>query len=542
MKQDEKGIALVITLFLMATLSALAVSMMFLAQTETASSRNYRTMSQARYAAEAGVHEMANYLMYTWVAPVAPYTNYDATRVPVTCTGGCSNLVGASGTCNGSTIANAVNSGCIVIGYSAATSNNPAGTINSGASGTLATNSSGTTSNGAMGTVTYNAAAVLMSIRQINVYGGQPASIATWQIISDGTVPPSTAAIVEVSSSLEQELGQAQAYAVFASSGTCGSITIAGAAVTDSYNSVTMVGSPPLTGSPLGAAGSVGGVGTNGNLNVSGSVTINGTLSTPRTGGGTCSNSSPDAITGSGNKWSYSGTNKLSQSVNYPTPTIPGSIPTTNITIQASDGSAVCQSKLVAALASGWTCTVSNIPVANTLTLTPTSTSISSMALGNVSVGSNTNLVIAAPVGAVGTTIETLNVNSFAIGSNATMSMATGTNVVMNIAGQHLTGTTLPLDLSGGGNVNTTYDPSRLQIIYPGTGQLKLVGNNSIAATVYAPNALVTTVGTGNMYGAVLGGTFQDLGGAQIHFDSALTKKFSTLGDYMLTSFSWKKY
>ena len=51
MKHDEQGIALVIVIFLMGTLSALAVSMMFLAQTETASSRNYRTMSQARYAA-----------------------------------------------------------------------------------------------------------------------------------------------------------------------------------------------------------------------------------------------------------------------------------------------------------------------------------------------------------------------------------------------------------------------------------------------------------------------------------------------------------
>ena len=91
MRQNERGIALVITLFLMATLSALAVSMMFLAQTETAASRNYRTMSQARYAAEAGVHSMANYLMsptlYGAVAPTTvPAASYDATKVPVTCT------------------------------------------------------------------------------------------------------------------------------------------------------------------------------------------------------------------------------------------------------------------------------------------------------------------------------------------------------------------------------------------------------------------------------------------------------------------------
>jgi Tfp pilus assembly protein PilX len=541
MKQDERGIALVITLFLMATLSALAVSMMFLAQTETASSRNYRTMSQARYAAEAGVHEMANYLMYPPLATVVswsayPFTGLDPSRVPVTCTSGCT-TPGASGTCDGSTVAKALASGCIVIGYSAATSNNPAGTFNSAASGTLAANSTGTTSNAAMGTVTYSAAAILMSIQQINVYGGQPASIATWQIISDGTVPPSTAAIVEVSSSIEQEQGQAQAYAVYASSPTCGAITIGGNASTDSYNSVTMATTPPPTGvSALGAAGALGGVGTNGNLNVSGSVSIGGTLSTPRTGAGACSNSSPDAITGSGS-WTYGGTNKLSQGVVYDTPLIPPGIPTTNITIQASDGTPGCQAKLAAASITTWSCVVS---LSNTLTLTPTSTTVNTLTLGNVTIGSNTNLVINHL--SAGSAIETLDVNSFSIGSNSTMTMTPGTNVVMNIAGQSLSGGTLPLDLTGGGTVNLTYDPSRLQIIYAGSGEIDLVGNNTVAATVYAPNAFTKTTGHGDWYGSILGSTFKDTGGAHIHFDTSLTKKFTTLGDYMLTSFSWKKY
>ena len=527
MKQDEKGIALVITLFLMATLSALAVSMMFLAQTETAASRNYRTMSQARYAAEAGVHEMANYLMsgtYAAVTPASPFTGYDPTRVPVTCTSGCTNTVGASGTCDGSTITKAISTGCIVIGYSAATSNNPAGTINSGASGTLAVNASGTTSNAAMGTVTYGAAAILMSIRQIPVYGGTPAVIQTWQIISDGTVPPSTAAIVEVSSSLEQEIGQAHAYAVFATNPTCGAMTIAGNATTDSFNSATMITTPPTT------TLSGGGIGTNGNLNVSGSVTINGTLSTPRTGAGACSNSSPDAITGTGT-WTYQGTDHLSQSMNYQPPLIPSGIPSgasSNVTLQSSDGTALCQSKLVG---TGWACAIAG----NAMTLTP-ATPGTPLTLGNVTIGSNTALTIA------GGGTQTLNVNSFALGSNATMTMSTGTNVVMNVAGQDLTGSQLPLNFSGGGTVNLTYDPRRLEVVYAGTGQIDVVGNNDVAATIYAPAAFIMTVGHGNVYGSILGSSFQDLGGAHIHFDSNLTKSFSTLGNYMLTSFSWKKY
>src|SRR3954466_5327120 len=124
MRRNEKGIALIITMFLMATLSALAVSMMFLAQTETASSRNYRTMSQARYAAEAGVHEMANYLQNTGFVPSA---NVDVTKSPVRCTGG---SCAQTGTCSSyATVALAVANGCVVLGYSSATTNNPTATV-----------------------------------------------------------------------------------------------------------------------------------------------------------------------------------------------------------------------------------------------------------------------------------------------------------------------------------------------------------------------------------------------------------------------------
>ena len=56
-RHNERGIALVLALFLMSALSVLAASLMFLSQTETYASMNYRMMSQARYAAEAGVQK-----------------------------------------------------------------------------------------------------------------------------------------------------------------------------------------------------------------------------------------------------------------------------------------------------------------------------------------------------------------------------------------------------------------------------------------------------------------------------------------------------
>ena len=59
----ERGIAIVLALFLMSAMSVLAASLMFLSQTETYASMNYRIMSQTRYAGEAGVQKAASFLL-----------------------------------------------------------------------------------------------------------------------------------------------------------------------------------------------------------------------------------------------------------------------------------------------------------------------------------------------------------------------------------------------------------------------------------------------------------------------------------------------
>ena len=51
-RHPERGIALILTLFLVSALSVLAAALMFLSQTETYASMNYQMMSQSRYAAE----------------------------------------------------------------------------------------------------------------------------------------------------------------------------------------------------------------------------------------------------------------------------------------------------------------------------------------------------------------------------------------------------------------------------------------------------------------------------------------------------------
>ena len=70
--------------------------MMFLSQTETYSSMNYRLMSQARYGAESGIQKAANHLLYTYVAPATagadPIANYNFNVSPVRCTNGCPSI------------------------------------------------------------------------------------------------------------------------------------------------------------------------------------------------------------------------------------------------------------------------------------------------------------------------------------------------------------------------------------------------------------------------------------------------------------------
>src|SRR5260370_39490659 len=91
-RSNEKGAALLITLILVLVLSVMTASMMFLAQSETWSSLNYRLMTQGRYGAEAGLHAASNYLInpstgYPGIGASDPIGAYTITRSPVTYVG-----------------------------------------------------------------------------------------------------------------------------------------------------------------------------------------------------------------------------------------------------------------------------------------------------------------------------------------------------------------------------------------------------------------------------------------------------------------------
>src|ERR1019366_5094542 len=101
-RAHQKGIALILTLILLFVLSVMGVSLMFISQTETWSSLNYRLMSQSRDGAEAGVNSAANFIVSpaTYTEPGGtgdPTTAYVTTVSPVTYCGNPVTLTTISG-------------------------------------------------------------------------------------------------------------------------------------------------------------------------------------------------------------------------------------------------------------------------------------------------------------------------------------------------------------------------------------------------------------------------------------------------------------
>src|SRR5262245_3505301 len=266
-RSSEKGIALVIALFMVLIMSTLATSLMFVSQTETWSSQNYKLMSQARYGAESGVHKIANFLIYpaSYVPPgtnpADPLAAYDATVSPVTFGGN-----------------------PVVLSSVVASSNYPVQAVKdafaAAAVGQL---------NVENGVVNYAVNARLLAMRQItSAYTGTPVTLMTWEITSNGSMTGTRRAETEVSAILERPTLPAYSYAAFATSDECGALNFFGGATTDSYDSKYY---DPMSGPPTPPTDNWGGnVGTNGNLDESGNPTqVYGSLSSPRSGVGACS-------------------------------------------------------------------------------------------------------------------------------------------------------------------------------------------------------------------------------------------------------------
>jgi Tfp pilus assembly protein PilX len=513
-RNNEKGSALIFALILLLVLSAMAGSLMFLSNSETYSSMNYRMMTETRYGAEAGVNAAANFLMSAnYVPPAAPaggnFNGYATNVYPVQAGGANVTLTTIPGQQS-----NYPDQTMVTAFQNALNANQP---LQRGGQ------------NGA-NTVTYSATAQLMSMVSIIPFGTtQPVTIQTWQITGHGDIANVQNGETEVVTTLERYISPAFSYAAFAAGGGCGQISFTGNGTTNGYDSggLPVVGGAvqaPGAGNMLGYGGNVG---TNGNQSDSGgNVTINGTLSTPNSGFGVCSAGNMTALTGGNLNQITGGLIQMPDPVTFPNPNMtpppPGS---PNISSTATLGPisdpANCNS--VTSI-----CNYGDINLSgnNTVTLVPGTYNINTL-----SISGNASIVIAPyPPGSP---------NAGQYGP-----------IVLNVSNQNNANT--PITITGNAIDNPTYDPSMLQILccyqppppapLPPQPTIKIAGNGASAAVVYAPNSTVDLKGNGTFYGSIIANQLLDVGNGAVYYDMKLKKKLFTVGNYVLNAFTWNKY
>jgi len=463
-------------------MSLVGASLTFVSRNETLSSMNYQTTTQTRYAAESGVAAATNYLLNTYVQPTTggadPIAAYDMTVSPVRW-----------------------NNAPVVLSSDPAAANYPI----AGTKTDFATFSAGTLTVGS-GTTAYTASATLLTMKVLtDALTGGEFTLQTWRITGAGAIDGAGAAAVQVSAVLETTDKPVFQYAAFATNDGCDSIRFVGGAFTDSYDS-------SIANSWMAPAPSGGDIGTNGNFN--GGGLINGSLSTPRTGVGTCASSGVTATSSTAHI--TGGLTPLSQAVTYSSPPAPNPLPpTTDSDIQKNAG---CPAGVLY-------CTAN--PGEGVTIVPPTASSI--VTLGNVKATGGAIMHLSAGIYVV---------NSINLGGGSTIVIDSGP-VIFKVAG---VGETVPIDLSGGGVTNTSMDPSKMQIYYGGTGTMKLTGSAALSATVVAPNAAAELNGTGDLYGAIITATVTGGGNAAIHYDRNLLKLSLTQGNPVLQQFSWNSY
>jgi Tfp pilus assembly protein PilX len=501
-RSNQKGAALLITLILVLVLSVMTASMMFLAQSETWSSLNYRLMTQGRYGAEAGLHAAANYLInpstgYPGIGTSDPISAYTITGSPVTY--------------NGSPV--------VLSSLSGVTANYPVSSVKTN----FASASTGSLTAGTS-TVKYTASAQLLSMKPLISCGSTlPLTAQLWKLTSHGDISGIRNAEVEVSTLLESHIVPCYNYAAYATSSGCGAINWSGGGPIDSYDSSTASGGTVTTQAYDGS------IGSNGNINTATHTVITGTFSSPETGVGACS--SGDALTGPGtvNDCITSPTScgttpmiQLPQSVrfqnpvtSYPTGVVESSLPTTSGTLTPGNtpgcaGSVGCYGDL-----------------SNSITLMPyvngTSCSAATYFINTITMNGGQSLTVApCPVG-------TTNAGSYQ-------------PIVLNIPDVNNSGA--PLTIGGGSVANASMNPAFLQIQYAGTGTINIHGGSTAAALLFAPNAPVTLNGANSdWYGSLIASTLTLNGnGASVHYDRRLATTVATLGNWTMDTFTWSKY
>jgi Tfp pilus assembly protein PilX len=549
-ESSQSGVALILALIILFVLSALAAGIMSATQTEIWSTANYRTNTQARYIAEAGVQQTVNYLIdkssavQTQVALIPTDTTHCiATTVPVTCnskmvfvqsssTDPVNNIVAPDPVThitpsNASTYFTA---GTGITDFQSRVGDKATTPVNSSSFGSINSGAGGH----------YSVVAQLLSVRP-DLGSGLAQS---WKVISVGSVPTvagiSKVQVVETIEILTQTVttgGPPVTLSVNggvqAGSSACGAISLSGGSTLKSYDSSKIATRTLPSSGALNSYGNT--IITQGSVNFSNGV-IYGNLETTRTGdtyGTGCGDTpaSSSAVNVSGNP--------PSQSVGG----VPGIIASGSGWGTPPGGGVYSITTVTGAATSIFGMTTPTVSLANLNTGTCTDPqsgwSGTSRCNGGSDQGGTTNQITMAPnpgsnygnatiAGSITLTLTqsgVYNFNSLNVTAGGSIVVAPGISVAINITGKQANGTTdlaNPLTFDGAGKMTLADDPSKVIFQYAGSGAITYSGSGQMIGVIDAPNANYTFSGAGVVYGAILTKTASFSGSGTVEFDQHL--------------------
>lgn len=540
-RKSEAGVAMLMALLALMILTAIAVGLVYMTNTETMVNSNYRSEQVAYFAAKSGVEEARDRMMLN--LPGGYYfANTTPSPLPVLPPADGNQGIlyilneGAQpGTVQPWTAGNAFmddelcHDGYALTGLPSGSSV-PSPDVHCtstqlpGGAAWYQTTTSQLPFSGTSAAIPFKWVRVALklngSVQNYLVNSGQPATTpvcwngstevplaaASCKAMLPSSTPVYLLTTLAVSSTGARKMVQAEValnptspfpYGMFGTGTGCNDVAFTGNGTTDSFNSA--LGNYATTKSNSG-----GDVGSNGNVFLSGNANIGGSVGVlPTTAGG--------AITQGpcpGSNYTISGGNAglasnpantlipLTAPAVFPAPPTPSPLPPT-------------------------------APVTYS-----TSTNLVPGTYGSISVSGRATLTLAPGV---------YNINSLVLSGQSQIVITPLGQVVLNIAGTCVAPCTSPgpvLDLSGNSVNNLTFNANQFLINYGGTGAINITGNASSSYFILdAPNAPVQISGNGDIFGAVVGKTIADVGNGGFHFDKNAGLAPSSGGALQLISF-----
>jgi len=282
-------------------------------------------------------------------------------------------------------------------------------------------------------------------------------------------------------------------YGLFATGTSCPAINLHGGGNTNPFTDAYSSKAGPYGGGNLSATG--GAIGANGGVSLTGHAMVGGNIGVQSLPG------NPIQVPCAGGDYTTTGANaglynpngagpnpnqitQLLQPVVFPTPPDPTPLPTA---ASPQPGNPAVPG------------TYGDINLNGVLTLAPGVYNIHSLTIGGGSGAVNVN-----PKGAV----------------------------VLNFPSSSAT----PITLSGQGILNSTLIPNDMQINYGGTGTISITGKGASYAIIDAPNAAIAVSGNGEFYGRLVGKTIDYGGNGKFHFDTASSLSPTSNAIYQLIS------